>query len=29
MELQAPCLPGASFESVKGDAFTGNVKCWV
>jgi hypothetical protein len=22
----APCMPGASFESVEGDAFTGNVK---
>jgi uncharacterized protein len=22
----APCLPGASLESVEGDAFTGNVK---
>jgi carbon monoxide dehydrogenase subunit G len=22
----APCMPSASFESVEGDAFTGNVK---
>jgi carbon monoxide dehydrogenase subunit G len=25
-QRSAPCMPGASFESVEGDAFTGNGK---